>query len=350
MSILSFLRRTPASAPRTDLEDQIRRLEARSEQETGHVRARLLNQAGDLCVQAGDLGRAKGLFGRTIDTYLEAGYFEAAAAICRKMIRLSPDVVRARATLALIYLGKKLVQNAEYEVELVEDYIQAARAAGQTELLVYRLRVMTQATENQELRVLLGQHLMELGDDEFGRRVLYSIYREVSGLDEPRDLDPEEQWQRLLQAATMNPNDLRHIDLPMDRAEAVRPVADGTAALPGMMAPLAGAALAAASAPDSPSAATPPKAAPAAPAPSASAPDDLPLDVGLGAAGLALELPGDARAPVHGGDAPDEEDDEGKEGDEGEDDLPMLGGDLPAMGAKSSELDRDLSDFGNVSL
>lgn len=180
------------------------------------MQARLFNQAGDLCADAGDSGTAKVYFGRAIDAYLEAGYFEAAAALCRKLIRLAPDVIRARATLAVLYLGKKLVEDSAYEVELVDEYIRVARQAGADRLLIYRLRVMANATENQELRVLIGQRLLELGDEEVGRTILHSIYREINGLATPPQLDPGEQWDRLLRAAMMTPQDLvdSDTDLP----------------------------------------------------------------------------------------------------------------------------------------
>jgi len=199
------------SKPRTrsaDLQRQLDALEKRASSQDRHIQARIFNQAADLCQRAADGGGAKYYSGRAIDAYLEAGYFGAAAAMCRKLIRLAPDVIRARATLAVLYLGKKLVEDSAFEVDLVEDYIRAAREEGDGELLVHRLRVMAHATANQELRVLIAQRLLELGDEETGRRILHRIYREINGLIEPPQLDAGEQWDLLQRAALMTPQEL----------------------------------------------------------------------------------------------------------------------------------------------
>lgn len=192
----------------SDLQSQLEGLETRAVGQDRHIQARIYNTAADLCLRADDHARAKVYSGRAIDAYLEAGYFGAAAAMCRKLIRLAPDVIRARATLAVLYLGKKLVEDSAFEVELVDDYIRAARQEGHEKLLTHRLRVMAHATANQELRVLIGQRLLELGDGEAGRRILHRIYREINGLVDPPQLDTAEQWERLQRAALMTPQEL----------------------------------------------------------------------------------------------------------------------------------------------
>jgi hypothetical protein len=191
-----------------DLQSQLDALEKRSVAQDRHIQARLYNTAADLCLRANDHAGAKVYSGRAIDAYLEAGMFGAAAAMCRKLIRFAPDVIRARATLAVLYLGKKLVEDSAFEVELVDDYIRAARHEGDETLLTHRLRVMAHATANQELRVLIAQRLLELGDGDSGRRILHRIYREINGLVEPPQLDPAEQWERLQRAALMTPQEL----------------------------------------------------------------------------------------------------------------------------------------------
>lgn len=200
------------SLPNADLQRQLEALEKRAESEDPHIQARIYNNAADLCLRSGDIGSAKVYSGRAIDAYLEAGYFGAAAAMCRKLIRFAPDVIRARATLAVLYLGKKLVEDSAFETELVDDYIRAARHEGNEKLLTHRLHVMAHATANQELRVLIAQRLLELGDEEAGRRILHTIYREINGLVEPPQLDPSEQWERLQRAALMTPQELADQD------------------------------------------------------------------------------------------------------------------------------------------
>ena len=66
------------------------------------------------------------------------------------------------------------MEDSAFEVELVDDYIRAARVEGDEILLTHRLRVMANATANQELRVLIAQRLLELGDEEVGRRILHA--------------------------------------------------------------------------------------------------------------------------------------------------------------------------------
>lgn len=197
-----------------DLQRELDALEKRATAQDRHIQARLFNQAADLCLRAEDLAGAKTYSGRAIDAYLEAGYFGAAAAMCRKLIKFAPDVIRARATLAILYLGKKLVEDSAFEVELVDDYIRAARHIGDDNLLNHRLRVMAHATANQELRVLIAQRLLELGDEEHGRRILHRIYREINGLIDPPQLDPGEQWERLQRAALLSPQELAGAELP----------------------------------------------------------------------------------------------------------------------------------------
>jgi hypothetical protein len=204
----------PSKIRPSQLRPRLDALEKRAQSQDRHIQARLFNQAAEICQQAGDLGGAKVYSGRAIDAYLEAGLFGAAAAMCRKLIRLAPDVIRARATLAVLYLGKKLVEDSAFEVDLVEDYIRAARQEGDEKLLIHRLRVMAHATANQELRVLIAQRLLELGDGEVGRRILHRIYREINGLVDPPQLDPSEQWERLQRAALMTPQQLTDGEFP----------------------------------------------------------------------------------------------------------------------------------------
>jgi hypothetical protein len=199
---------------KSDLQPRLDAIEKRASSQDRHIQARLYNQGAELCQSAGDTAGAKIYCGRAIDAYLEAGYFGAAAAMCRKLIRLAPDVIRARATLAVLYLGKKLVEDSAFEVELVEDYIRAAKQEGDEQLLIHRLRVMAHATANQELRVLIAQRLLELGDGDVGRRILHRIYREINGLIEPPQLDAGEQWERLQRAALMTPQQLTGGEFP----------------------------------------------------------------------------------------------------------------------------------------
>ena len=67
-------------------------------------RARIFNLAGDLCFDAGTRERSLAYYGRAIDVHLDAEQHDAAVAVCCKIVRLTPEVVRARCTLAWLLM------------------------------------------------------------------------------------------------------------------------------------------------------------------------------------------------------------------------------------------------------
>lgn len=189
--------------PRRGLEKQLRALEQQAEVALPGFDAQFFNRAGDLCVEGRDRDRALGYYGRAIDAYLRAGRYNAAGAVCRKLLRISPGAVRARCTLAWLSIGKGLLGDAQWEVD---EYIDAAVAAGQGDLAARQLRMMADATYDHELRALLADHLTKLGDDETA-----SLIRSPEAADAERE-EPEALWSRVLRAALMGPEDLRSVD------------------------------------------------------------------------------------------------------------------------------------------
>lgn len=192
-------RETPE--PGQGLEKQLSALEQQADIALPGFDAQFYNRAGDLCVEAQDRERALSYYGRAIDAYLRAGRYNAAGAVCRKLLRVSPGSVRARATLAWLSIGKGLLSDAQWEVE---EYVEAARAAGQVDLARKQLRLMAEATQNVELRALLADHLRKVGDDEGAERVVDMPLEELAGREEAEAL-----WSRVLRAALMGPRDLR---------------------------------------------------------------------------------------------------------------------------------------------
>jgi hypothetical protein len=124
-------------------------------------RARIFNLAGDLCFDSGLRERALSYFGRSIDVYLAAEQPEAAVGVCRKIVRLTPEVVRARCTLAWISLGRGLIEEAK---QRIADYAAAASEAGQEETASLHLRLMTDVSANVDVLEALAEALMTLGD------------------------------------------------------------------------------------------------------------------------------------------------------------------------------------------
>lgn len=188
------------SEPEPGLEKRLQSLEQQAEIALPGFDAQFFNRAGDLCVDAGENRRALGYYGRAIDAYLRAGRYNASGAVCRKLLRISPGSVRARCTLAWLSIGKGLLSDAQREVD---EYVDAAVAADQADLARKQIRMMADATYNQELRVLLADHLHKLDDPATAERIL------AAGPDSEEREEAEALWSRVLRAALMGPEDLR---------------------------------------------------------------------------------------------------------------------------------------------
>lgn len=192
------------SEPEPGLEKRLQSLEQQAEIALPGFDAQFFNRAGDLCAEADESRRALEYYGRAIDAYLRAGRYNAAGAVCRKLLRISPDSVRARCTLAWLSIGKGLLSDAQREVD---EYVEAAVAADQADLARKQIRMMAEATYNQELRVLLADHLHKLDDSETAEKIMATDPEERG----PRE-EAEALWSRVLRAALMGPEDLRGQD------------------------------------------------------------------------------------------------------------------------------------------
>lgn len=197
--IFKHLRDSPEPEP--GLEKRLKSLEEEAEIALPGFDAQFFNRAGDMCVEAQERKRALGYYGRAIDAYLRAGRYNAAGAVCRKLLRISPGAVRARCTLAWLSIGKGLLSDAQWEVD---EYVQAAVDAGQADLARKQIRMMAEATYNPELRGLLADHLHKLGDSEKAEQLMDP----EQASDQPRE-EAEALWSRVLRAALMGPEDLR---------------------------------------------------------------------------------------------------------------------------------------------
>jgi predicted Zn-dependent protease len=197
--IFKHLRDSPEPEP--GLDKRLKSLEQQAEIALPGFDAQFFNRAGDLCVEAQERRRALGYYGRAIDAYLRAGRYNAAGAVCRKLLRIAPSAVRARCTLAWLSIGKGLLSDAQWEVD---EYVQAAVDAGQGDLALTQIRLMAEATYNPQLRALLADHLHKLGDSDAARAVM-----ESEGLEEDPREEAEALWSRVLRAALMAPEDMR---------------------------------------------------------------------------------------------------------------------------------------------
>jgi tetratricopeptide (TPR) repeat protein len=106
-------------------------------------RARLMNNGGDLCYEAGQYERALLYFDAAIDLYIAAAKFAAAAAICEKLLRLNPRIIRAHCTLAWLAIARGLDDDA---ARRVEEYGEAALRLERPAIAQRQLRAMKRLT------------------------------------------------------------------------------------------------------------------------------------------------------------------------------------------------------------
>ena len=158
-------------------------------------RARIFNLAGDLCFDSGSRERALSFYGRSIDVHLASEQADAAVSVCRKIVRLTPEVVRARCTLAWISLGRGLMMEAK---DRIADYASAASAAGQEELAARHLRLMTDVSDHQEVLESLADALMQLGDDVGADRAFGAAFGHPAGKAQALPQEPQQRWATVL--------------------------------------------------------------------------------------------------------------------------------------------------------
>ena len=153
-------------------------------------RARIFNLAGDMCFDAGVRERALGYYGRAIDVLLAADHIDGAVAVCRKIVRLTPEVVRARCTLAWMALGQGVIEEAR---QRIADYARAAASAGQEKAASRHLRMMTDIAANQEVLESLAEALLEIGDNVGADRAFGAAAGHADGQHAAQD--SQARWQ-----------------------------------------------------------------------------------------------------------------------------------------------------------
>lgn len=205
--LMSRFRRTGS---RERLEEELAQLEDEAETSGSLVfRAMKLKKAGERAAEADDEGRAKAFLGRAVDAYLGTGYYDSAASICRRLIELYPDVVRARGTLAFLSLAEGLehsqfdglADDARREIGL---YVKAAKAKNNDAYAAERLRIMAEATDQEAIREMIGEHLMELGDTEGADTVLGRVFADRNEIGEDHETDQRARWSRALRVTIVS--------------------------------------------------------------------------------------------------------------------------------------------------
>jgi tetratricopeptide (TPR) repeat protein len=188
------------------LEQELASLEAQVRSASPGYETQFLNRAANLCVERGQPARALGYFGRAIDAYLESGRFSAAEVLCRRVLQISPEAVRARCTLAWLALGTGFHASAR---GAIQEYVEAAERAGQQPLAAKQLLMMAEAAVSIELRQEIGEHLLHLEEADKADRVFGLVFEELNGLRAPPSTDKSNLWGKLLRAALMGPQELK---------------------------------------------------------------------------------------------------------------------------------------------
>ncbi len=185
-------------APGVLAADDLERIERQLE-EMGHGRkaARLLNRAGDLYLVRGERQHALKRYGDAIDAYLQSGEYDNAMAVCRKIIRVVPEVIRTRRTLAWLCLGKGFLEIAR---EHIDAYAQASIDSQLEPLAVQQLQLMAQYVDRPDFREFLADKLMALGAADAAARV-----RAGKAAADVRDAG----WTPVVYAAMLTPEELR---------------------------------------------------------------------------------------------------------------------------------------------
>jgi tetratricopeptide (TPR) repeat protein len=151
-----------------ELDSVLPRMERRAEHSLfATERARILNLAGDLCFDAGSRDRALAYYDRAIDIYLALGMYASVAALCRKLVRLSPGVVRARCTLAWVAIARGHAREAR---ERIAEYARAAAPQQDKRLARGHLRMMAEVADTPAVLEAVAAALLLLGDERGAQR------------------------------------------------------------------------------------------------------------------------------------------------------------------------------------
>ena len=184
------------------LSAMLRSMEARAKSaEYPDQRARILNLAGDLCFDAHEREKALGYYGRAIDLHVTHHEYSAAVAICQKIVRLTPEVVRARCTLAWMAIARGLMAEAQSRIS---DYSHAAEQAGQVRLARAHLLMMAEVCEDRDLLLTIAESLVGLGDAENADRVYGAAFGCAYEHRMPGDSD--QRWRTVLRRLTERRN------------------------------------------------------------------------------------------------------------------------------------------------
>ncbi len=151
-----------------DWEAQLAELEAAAESARLGFRGKPLNQAGDVCLKAGDRERAVRYYGRAIDALLEDERPEGARGVANKIIRIHPAAIRTLSTLTWLDLAARHLASA---LTHLRAYSEAAQRGDQQLRAGVEIIEMARVVPLHEFLNAAGEALGLLGLDELASQV-----------------------------------------------------------------------------------------------------------------------------------------------------------------------------------
>jgi hypothetical protein len=187
--------RKPVRPPVNPAAEAIQSIQARLESARPKQRAKLLRRAGDICATSGAQREALRWYGQAIDQLMELSDAETAGVLCRMILYVQPEAVRAHCTLAWLALTSGRQADASRHIR---DYVTAAESADQDELAAQQLGWMFDAAEYApELRAEIVRYLIDVGVHDRTRRL--GATPEVKFETPPEDR--RELWSRVMEGA-----------------------------------------------------------------------------------------------------------------------------------------------------
>ena len=202
--MLKWLRRHSHAKSSAHVERQLHELDEQAAAAADSQRGSLFNRAGDLCAAEGLVRRALVYYGRAVDVYLAAGYLGPAAALCSKIMRHSPDAVRAHCTLACLAAHGQQTREMKAEIRHLVD---ASRRTHTERLTIARLRLLADAVADGEVKRYIAVQLHDLGDVLGSQRITAALLPPRPRLHDDAAADGA-RWEKLVLAAALDPDEL----------------------------------------------------------------------------------------------------------------------------------------------
>jgi hypothetical protein len=186
-------RATPAAESEQRLEAALKSVVEQLPAATPQQRAFLLKRAGDVCVGLDEPRKALGWYGRAVDQHLELGETEQAATLCRLIIYVQPEAVRARCTLTWLAIGSERHPEA---AEQLGAYLDAARQAGQREMAAQQLGWMFGVVSSPNLRRQIVAGMRALDEESRADAMAEALRADPA----PYQVARERFWEQLMEA------------------------------------------------------------------------------------------------------------------------------------------------------